>query len=407
MSSPEDRNPDDASDRLTNSIRVAIAGVGNCASSLVQGVGYYRAHPDDAVGLMHHDLGGYRVGQIRFVAAFDIDARKVGRPLSEAIFALPNNTKVFFDPRLNAGSAGSTGGVGSKGEAVSAIDPIDPIDPIVRMGPVLDGLPGHMADYPSDARFEASSESAADVAGVLRESGAQVLVNYMPVGAQRATEFYAGACLEAGVAFVNCVPCFVVSDANWAARFERRGLPCVGDDIKAQLGATITHRMLARLCEDRGVRITSTYQLNTAGNTDFLNMLARDRLGSKRASKTQAVQSQLLRPLDPDQIHIGPSDYVPFLKDNKVCYLRIEGTGFGGLPLNLDLRLSVEDSPNSAAVVVDAIRACQLAREASVAGAIESACAWTMKHPPKQMTDLQALLELREFVKGCIKVGRG
>ena len=220
----------------------------------------------------------------------------------------------------------------------------------------------------------------------------------MPVGSQQATEFYAQACLDTGVSMVNCVPCFVVSDPKWAAEFTPRGIPCVGDDIKAQVGATITHRTLARLFDDRGVKIDSTYQLNTGGNTDFLNMLNRDRLRDKKISKTEAVQSQLDVPLPADQIHIGPSDFVPFLKDNKVCFIRIEGTGFGGVPMNLELRLSVEDSPNSAAVVVDAIRCCKLARDAGLAGPIEPVCAWCMKHPPRQMHDGDAKLALEEFV---------
>jgi myo-inositol-1-phosphate synthase len=373
-----DENPTsfDRSTRTTNqnsTIKVAIAGVGNCASSLVQGIHFYREHPANDVGLIHAELGGYRVGDIEVVAAFDIDVRKVGRPLHQAIFALPNNTQTFHSP--------PAGG------------------PTVRMGPVLDGVADHMADYPSHLRFEVADLTPSDLVESLRTSGAQVLVNYMPVGAQRATEAYAQACLDAGVAFVNCVPCFVVSDPMWAARFVARGLPCVGDDIKAQVGATITHRTLARLFVDRGVDIASTYQLNTGGNTDFLNMLARDRLASKKISKTQAVQSQLDVPLDPDQIHIGPSDFVPFLKDNKVCFLRLEGVGFGGVPLNLELRLSVEDSPNSAGVVVDAIRVAKVALDHGIAGPIESVSAWTMKHPPRQMTDPDALAALQAFMR--------
>jgi len=255
-----------------------------------------------------------------------------------------------------------------------------------------------MASYPIHQRFDVADERPVDVAKVLRDSQADLLVNYMPVGSQLATEAYAKACLDAGVAFVNCVPCFVVSDGVWAEKFRLAGLPCVGDDIKAQVGATITHRTLARLFTDRGVKIESTYQLNTGGNTDFLNMLNRDRLSSKKISKTDAVQSQLNVPLPPDQVHIGPSDFIPFQKDNKVCFLRIEGTGFGGLPMHLEMRLSVEDSPNSAAVVVDAIRACKIALDAGITGPIESAAAWTMKHPPVQMTDHDAKLAMEKFV---------
>jgi myo-inositol-1-phosphate synthase len=322
---------------------------------------------------MHPVLGGWRVEDIDVVAAFDIDVRKVGRPLEEAAFALPNNTKVFFRDLPNTGV-------------------------MVQMGHVLDGIAPHMSDYPPHQRFEPATAKAVDVARTLRECGAEILVSYMPVGSQQATEHYAQACLDAGVAFVNCVPCFVVSDPKWAAKFKAKGLPCVGDDIKAQVGATITHRTLARLFDDRGAKIDCTYQMNTGGNTDFLNMLERDRLSSKKISKTEAVQSQLDVPLPPDQIHIGPSDYVPFLKDNKVCFIRIEAHGFGGVPLNLELRLSVEDSPNSAAVVVDAIRCCKLAKDAGVAGPILPASAWCMKHPPQQMHDHEAKLALEEFV---------
>jgi len=359
-------------------IKIAIAGIGNCASSLVQGIHYYAAKraqgADDAtIGLMHPVIGGYRVEDIDVVAAFDVDQRKVGKPLEEALFALPNNTKVFFSEIPKTGVT-------------------------VQMGEVHDGVAPHMAKYPEHQRFVVASAKPVNVAKVLRESGAEILVSYMPVGSDQATRYYAQACLDAGVAFVNCVPCFIVSDPAWAAKFRAAGLPCVGDDIKAQVGATITHRTLARLFADRGVRIDSTYQINTGGNTDFLNMLNRDRLSSKKISKTEAVQSQLDVPLAPDQIHIGPSDFVPFQKDNKVCFIRIEGTGFGGVPMNLELRLSVEDSPNSAGVVADAIRACKVARDAGYAGPIESVSAWCMKHPPVQMLDGDALRQFDEFV---------
>ena len=359
-------------------IRLAIAGVGNCASSLVQGIAHYAAlkqrGEDASVGLMQPSLGGYEIDDIEVVAAFDVDVRKVGRPLNEAIFALPNNTKVFHSQ-------------------------IAPSEVVVQLGPRLDGVAAHMADYPLHQRFEPSAElKHVDVGRVLRETGADILVNYLPVGSEMATAHYAEACLGEGVSLVNCIPVFIVSDAVWAKRFTDRGIPCVGDDIKAQVGATITHRTLARLFAERGVRIDSTYQINTGGNTDFLNMLSRDRLSSKKISKTEAVQSQLDVPLHADQIHIGPSDFIAFQKDNKVCFLRIEGTGFGGVPMNLELRLSVEDSPNSAGVAVDAIRACMLARDANMAGPIEPAAAWCMKHPPRQMLDSQARLAFEEFV---------
>ena len=366
-------------------IKIAIAGIGNCASSLVQGIHYYAARradgEDGTTGLMHPVIGGYRVDDIDVVAAFDIDQRKVGKPLEEALFALPNNTKVFFRDVPNSGVT-------------------------VQMGEVHDGVAPHMAKYPEHQRFVAAAVKPVDAAKVLRESGAEILVSYMPVGSDVATRYYAQACLDSGVAFVNCVPCFIVSDPAWAAKFKVAGIPCVGDDIKAQVGATITHRTLARLFADRGVRIDSTYQINTGGNTDFLNMLNRDRLSSKKISKTEAVQSQLEVPLDPDQIHIGPSDFVPFQKDNKVCFIRIEGTGFGGVPMNLELRLSVEDSPNSAGVVADAIRACRVARDAGYAGPIESVSAWCMKHPPVQMLDGHALRQFDEFVNEATARGR-
>jgi myo-inositol-1-phosphate synthase len=367
-------------------IKVAIAGVGNCASSLVQGVAWYTQrrteNPDEAtLGLMNPVVGGYHADEIDFVAAFDVDSRKVGKPLEEAVFALPNNTKVF-QPEL-------------PGTGV-----------VVQMGEVLDGVAPHMAKYPPHLRFDISNDRPVDVARVLRESSAEILVNYVPVGSQRATEHYAQACLDAGVSLVNCVPVFIVSDPTWLRRFETAGIPCVGDDIKAQVGATITHRTLDRLFSDRGVRIDNTYQLNTGGNTDFLNMLNRDRLASKKVSKTEAVQSQLDVPLDPEHIHIGPSDFVPFQKDNKVCFIRIEGTGFGGVPMNLELRLSVEDSPNSAGVVIDAVRCCKLARDAGLAGAIKPVCAWTMKHPPEQMTDGDAKRAVEEFINEAASLAR-
>lgn len=347
-------------------IRIAIAGVGNCASSLVQGLAYYADGP--AVGLMHETLGGYRVGDVEPVAAFDIDARKVGRPLGEAIFALPNNTKAFLTPAAVAKIA----------------------RPTVQMGPILDGVAEHMLSYPEHQRFVPSGAPPVDVAQALRDARAEVLVNYLPVGAQQATEHYARACLDAGVALVNCIPVFIASNPAWAKQFADRGLPVVGDDIKAQVGATITHRTLVKLLADRGVRVDRTYQLNTGGNTDFLNMLNRARLKDKKVSKTEAVTSQLGAPIDPDNVHIGPSDFVPWLADNKVCFLRVEGTGFGGVPMHLELRLSVEDSPNSAAVVVDAIRLAKIALDRKQSGAIEPASAWCMKHPPRQMSDAEA-----------------
>ena len=370
--------------RVGSPIRVAIAGVGNCASSLAQGVAYYRRrlqkdHVRETVGLMHYDLGGYLPGDIQFVAAFDIDRRKVGKPLEKALFAPPNCTKVFMP---NIGKTGVT----------------------VRMGPVLDGYSDHMAEYPDDQRFIPATERPVDVIEVLKKSRAEILVNYLPVGSEQAVAYYASACLAAGVSLVNCIPVFIVSDKTWAGRFARAGLPCVGDDIKAQVGATIVHRTLTRLFRDRGVALDATYQLNTGGNTDFLNMLKRDRLRSKKISKTEAVQSELEKPLPPDQVHIGPADYVPWQKDNKVCFLRMEGRGFGGVPLNLELRLSVEDSPNSAGCGIDAIRLCRVARDRRLAGPIKSASAYLMKHPPEQMSDAEARAAVEAFIVGKSKL---
>ena len=373
-----------------NEIRIAVAGVGNCASALIQGIHYYAdrfAQMDDAaeaaIGLAHPILGGYAPGDIRVVAALDIDARKVGRPVHEAIFAPPNNTKVFHD------------GVVCDGV-------------VVQMGNVLDGVAAHMAEYPERQRFvvaDAPPAGAAQVEELLRESGAEVLLNYLPVGSQQAVEFYAECCLSAGVSLINCIPVFIVSDAGWAGRFTAAGIPCVGDDIKAQVGATITHRVLTRMMHERGAKIDVTYQLNTGGNTDFLNMLARSRLGSKRISKTEAVQSQLDVPLPADQVHIGPADFVAWQKDNKVCFCRIEARGFGGVPLNVELRLSVEDSPNSAGEVVDAIRCCKLARDRGLSGPLEAVSAFTMKHPPVQYTDAAARQMLDAFIEANSPAG--
>jgi myo-inositol-1-phosphate synthase len=360
-------------------IRLAIAGVGNCASALVQGICRYRGgaqSPDDPPpGLMHWQIGDWRPGDIEVVAAFDVDARKVGRPLPEALLAPPNNALQFHE--------------------VTCID-----TPTVLMGPPLDGVSTHLADHPEHRRIVLADAEPVDVADALSRSGVQVLINYMPVGSEQAARHYAEAALRAGVALVNCMPAFVISQGDLGQRFAKAGVPAVGDDVKSQLGATILHRALARLFEQRGVRIDSTYQLNTGGNADFLNMLNRDRLTSKRVSKTEAVQSQLDLPLDAEQIHIGPSDYVAFQKDNKVCFLRIEGRGFGGTPIELELRLSVEDSPNSGGVTIDAIRCCALAMARGVGGPLESVCAWTMKHPPAQMSDAEAADAMDAFIRG-------
>jgi myo-inositol-1-phosphate synthase len=357
-------------------IRLAIAGVGNCASALLQGLDYYRGHdPVESAGVLHAELGGYRLEDVHPVAAFDVDVRKVGRPLEEAAFALPNCTTVF-EEKLS----------------VSGVS--------VQMGPVLDGVADHMREAPAERAFRVADAPPCDVARVLRESGAEVLVCYLPVGSERGIRHYAEACLEAGVAFVNCVPVFIASDPVWAQRFAERRLPVVGDDIKSQVGATIVHRTLARLLGDRGVKLDRTYQLNTGGNTDFLNMLERARLVSKRLSKTESVQSQLDHRLSDTDIHIGPSDYVAWQRDNKVCFIRMEWRGFGDVPMNLELRLSVEDSPNSAGVAIDAIRCAKLGLERGLGGPLEAVSAFTMKHPPRQMRDSEARTALEAFIAG-------
>ena len=355
-------------------IRVAIAGVGNCASSLVQGLHFYRnCDEQDVAGLMHPRIGDWAPTDIQVVAAFDVDRRKVGRPVEEAIFAEPNCTLVF-----------------------EAKPPVSDVE--VQMGPVFDGVAAHMAEYPEDRAFRPADVEPVDVTKVLRETGAEVLVCYVPVGSEEAAKHYAACCLDAGVAMVNCMPVFIASDPAWAERFRTTGVPIVGDDIKSQVGATIVHRTLTRLFGDRGVSLDRTYQLNTGGNTDFLNMLARERLRSKKISKTESVQSQLDERLDNANIHIGPSDYVPWQNDNKVCFIRMEGQGFGGAPIELELRLSVQDSPNSAGVVIDAIRCAKLGLDRREGGPIESASAYYMKSPPVQMRDSEAREACEAFI---------
>jgi len=357
-------------------INIAIVGIGNCASSLVQGIEHYRDGANDLIGLMHRELGGYRPGDLRVVAAWDVDERKVGRDVAEAIFARPNCTVAFCPPARATGTR-------------------------VRMGRIADGIAAHMADYPADRAFRAAAAPEPDrdeVVAVLRDSDADVLVNYLPVGSQEATEFYAGCALEAGVAFVNNIPVFIASDPVWAERFRAAGVPVIGDDIKSQLGATIVHRVLTDLFRRRGVQLDRTYQLNTGGNTDFLNMLERKRLASKKKSKTEAVQSVAAERLEDDDIHVGPSDYVAWQNDNKVAFIRMEGQLFGGVPMNLELRLSVVDSPNSAGVAIDLIRCAKLARDRGIAGPVHPAAAFFCKHPPEQMTDDAAHAALEAFI---------
>lgn len=360
-------------------IKIAVAGVGNCASSLLQGFEYYRGRSGkDATGLMHWDIGGYKPFDIEVVAAFDIDKRKVGKDVNEAIFAHPNCTKVFTGEMPEANIR-------------------------VAMGRVLDGYSDHMKNYKADQTFVLSDQKQPDkkdVVAKLKNSGAEMLLNYLPVGSERASQFYAECAIEAGTGFVNNIPVFIASNPAWAKKFKERNLPVIGDDIKAQLGATITHRTLVDLFKKRGVKIDRTYQLNTGGNTDFLNMLNRARLTSKKESKTEAVQSILDEKMDADNIHIGPSDYVPWQKDNKICFIRIEGRLFGDIPMDLELRLSVEDSPNSAGVAIDAIRCCKLALDRGKGGVLYSPSAYFMKHPPKQFSDDIAFRMTEEFIAG-------
>ena len=357
-------------------INVALVGIGNCASSLVQGIAHYRNGANETTGLMHQSVGGYEPGDISVVAAWDVDRRKVGRDVAEAIFAKPNCTTRFCEAVEDTGVK-------------------------VRMGRVLDGVAEHMSDYPEERTFLPADEAEPDrdeVVAVLRETQADVLMNYLPVGSQEASEFYAECALEAGVAFVNNIPVFIASEPVWAERFRKAGIPIIGDDIKAQLGATIVHRVLTDLFRKRGVKLERTYQLNTGGNTDFLNMLERKRLASKKISKTEAVQSVAASRIGDENIHVGPSDYVAWQNDNKVCFLRMEGELFGGVPMNLELRLSVEDSPNSAGVAIDMIRCAKLASDRGLAGPIDAAASYFCKHPPNQMSDDQAWAELETFL---------
>ncbi len=359
-------------------IRVAICGVGNCASALIQGIEYYRHNPFVQEGLMHKILGGYLPEDIQIVAAFDIDRRKVGRPFEEAVFSPPNCVYPIWPSLPHYGVQ-------------------------VLMGPILDGFAAHMKDFPPERTFLPSKQKPVDVEGVLKKSKAEILVNYLPVGSSEAVRYYATCCLKSGVSLINCMPEFIASDPKWAKKFEQRGIPLVGDDIKSQVGATIIHRVLAHLFEERGVKIKRTYQLNTGGNTDFLNMLERNRLINKKISKTEAVQSQLQEPLAEENIHIGPSDYVPWQKDNKVCFLRLEAVNFCGVPLELEARLSVQDSPNSAGVAIDAIRYCRVARDRGEAGVMLPVSAYLMKHPPVQMEEGEARRRIEVYLNYCKK----
>ncbi len=358
-------------------IKIAIVGVGNCVSSLIQGIHYYRdKNPENAIGLMHYEINGYKPGDIEVVAAFDIDQRKVGQDVNDAIFAKPNCTTIFYPELPQSGVT-------------------------VRMGNTLDGVADHMKDYPDNQTFILSGESeptAAEIIKVLKESGAQILTNYLPVGSEEATRFYVNCALEAGVAFINNIPVFIASDPAWAKRFEDKNIPIIGDDIKSQMGATITHRILTDLFKKRGVKLERTYQLNTGGNTDFLNMLEQKRLATKKKSKTEAVQAVAAKRLSDENIHVGPSDYVPWQKDNKVCFIRMEGKLFGDIPMNLEMRLSVEDSPNSAGVAIDAIRCAKLALDRGIGGILEAPSAYFCKHPARQFTDDEAFTMIEDFI---------
>ena len=360
-------------------IRIGIVGVGNCASSLVQGINYYgQKNSEDAIGLMHWDIGGYKPCDVEVVSAFDIDKRKVGRDLAEAIFAEPNCTKVFYKDVPKIGTS-------------------------VRMGKIMDGLSEHMRNYDDKYTLVPADEQEPDmeeVIRVLQESGTEILLNYLPVGSGEATRFYVECALEAGVGFLNNMPEFIASDSAWAKRFKEKNVPIIGDDIKSQMGATIIHRNLTDLFKKRGVKLERTYQLNTGGNTDFLNMLNRVRLLTKKESKTEAVQSVTAHRLDDENIHIGPSDYVAWQKDNKICFIRMEGKLFGDVPMNLELRLSVEDSPNSAGAAIDAIRCAKLGLDRGEGGVLYGPSAYFMKHPPRQYTDDEAYRMTEAFIAG-------
>jgi myo-inositol-1-phosphate synthase len=352
-------------------VRVAIAGLGNCANSLIQGVEYYKdADPDLKVpGLMHVDLGGYHVGDVEFVAAFDVDASKVGQDIAKAMWAGQNNTIQFAE--------------------------VPDLDVEVMRGPTLDGLGQYYVD-----QVEESPAEPVDVAAAIKESGADVLVSYLPVGSEEATKFYAQAALDAGVAFVNAIPVFIASDPVWAQKFVDAGLPIIGDDIKSQVGATITHRQLARLFEDRGVKIDNTYQLNFGGNMDFMNMLERSRLQSKKISKTQSVTSMIDQGISNESVHIGPSDHVPWLTDRKWAYIRLEGTSFGDTPLNIELKLEVWDSPNSAGVIIDAVRCAKIGLDRGMAGPLLAPSSYFMKSPSIQYHDNVAHDNVEAFIAG-------
>ncbi|MBN1213806.1 MAG: inositol-3-phosphate synthase [Candidatus Lokiarchaeota archaeon] len=362
-----------------NKIRIGIIGIGNCASSLIQGIEYYKNKQiDNAIGLMHWNIGGYIPLDIEVVCGFDVDARKVGKDISEAIFAPPNCCSTFYEkiPYKNVK---------------------------IKMGKILDSIAPHMKYHDEKLSFVISKENEAtkeDIVKELTNTNCEILINFIPVGSENATKFYVECALEAKIGFINCIPVFIASNQDWARRFEAMNIPIIGDDIKSQIGATIIHRVLTNLFKKRGVRLNRTYQLNTGGNTDFLNMIDRSRLISKKKSKTEAVQSQMDNRLKDENIHIGPSDWVPWQKDNKICFIRMEGNIFGDIPIDLELRLSVQDSPNSAGVVIDAIRCMKLALDRNQGGLLYSPSAFFMKHPPLQLTDEDAFKLVEDFING-------
>ncbi len=360
-------------------IKIAIVGVGNCCSALVQGIHYYRDQTEEeAIGLMHWEIGGYKPYDIEVAAAYDVDARKVGRDLTEALLAPPNCAKIFYADMPETGTK-------------------------VEMGKVLDGVSEDILEYDDNYSFmlsQAPEPNREELVKSLKQSGAEVMLNYLPVGSEEATRFYAECALEAGLGFINNIPVFIASDPVWAAKFKERNLPLIGDDIKSQLGATILHRTLTELFGKRGVKLERSYQLNTGGNTDFLNMLNQKRLASKKLSKTEAVQAAASKRIPDRDIHVGPSDYVPWQKDNKVCFLRMEGQIFGNIPIDLELRLSVQDSPNSAGIAIDSIRCCKLALERGMGGILDGPSAYFSKHPPRQYPDQEAHEMTEAFILG-------
>lgn len=363
--------------QMEKKIRCAVVGVGNCFAGLVQGIEYYRQHPEqEVIGVMHERVGGYSIHDLEFVAAFDVDSKKVGRPLHEAVYAEPN--KVRWVPVLPPSSV------------------------IVRQSPRLDGVGQYVEKAVVAVAERPAGELQREILQELKTKKVAILVSYLPVGSDKATQFWAQMCLDAGVGFVNCMPSFIASVPVWAEKFKRARLPIVGDDIKGQVGATIVHRTLARLCDERGAKIEKTYQINVGGNTDFLSMKEQERLHSKKISKTESVQSQLRQRLPDENIYVGPSDFIPFLGNTKLMFMRIEGRMWANIPFNMEVRLEVDDKANSAGIVIDAVRYCQIALDRKVGGPLIGPSAWLMKHPPQQFRDEEAQRMAEEFSKGAV-----